>query len=318
MNNSMNYIYEVYKEKSISQAAKNLYITQPALSACIKKVESEIGLQLFDRNTLPIRLTEAGELYIQAIQKIQAVEKELSQKLLELSNLERGKVAISGANFFSSYILPPIIHEFTKRYPGIDVELTESESNNLYEMALMDNIDLILDAGTYDDNLFDSEFLCREQIFFAVPMNNKLNETYKSYAFTVDDIIANKHINSSVKPITIEAFKDERFVLLKKGHDMHRRSISICEQAGFKPQNAMYLSQLSTSARISAEGLGCCFITDTLIKRIPLVKDSLLFYALDSEEAHRDMYIAFQNKTHKTKAMKQFLSLAQEMFNTND
>ena len=186
MNNSMKYIYEVYKEKSFSQAAKNLFISQPALSTCIKKAEEEIGMQIFDRSSLPIRLTEAGTFYIQAIQKIIIAEKELNQQLSELSNLERGHIIIAGANFFSSYILPPIIHAFIQRYPGIDIELTESDSNTLYTEALQDNIDLILDAGTCDYNLFSSEFLFSERILFAVPKDNPLNQL--DIALTYDDI----------------------------------------------------------------------------------------------------------------------------------
>ena len=56
------YIYEVYKEKSFSKAAQNLYISQPSLSARIKKIEDQIGVPLFDRSTSPLKLTEIGEV----------------------------------------------------------------------------------------------------------------------------------------------------------------------------------------------------------------------------------------------------------------
>ena len=56
----MNYVYEVYREGSFSKAAAKLYISQPALSATVKKVETEIGMPLFDRGHSPIRLTECG------------------------------------------------------------------------------------------------------------------------------------------------------------------------------------------------------------------------------------------------------------------
>ena len=57
----MDYVYAVYKERSFSKAAEKLYISQPALSSTIKKVEKELGLQLFDRSTSPVRVTPAGE-----------------------------------------------------------------------------------------------------------------------------------------------------------------------------------------------------------------------------------------------------------------
>ena len=70
MFSGMNYVYEVYKERSFSKAAENLYISQPALSAMIKKVENKVGMPLFDRSTNPIQLTDCGKRYIKTAEKI--------------------------------------------------------------------------------------------------------------------------------------------------------------------------------------------------------------------------------------------------------
>lgn len=59
------YVYEVYKERSFTKAAQNLYISQPSLSARIKKIEEIIGEPLFDRSTTPLQLTEVGKVYIE-------------------------------------------------------------------------------------------------------------------------------------------------------------------------------------------------------------------------------------------------------------
>ena len=64
------YIFEVYREKSFTKAANKLFISQPALSAAIKKIEKNIGHELFDRSSNPIKLTEAGEIYIKSIEEI--------------------------------------------------------------------------------------------------------------------------------------------------------------------------------------------------------------------------------------------------------
>ena len=63
----MEYVYEVYREHSFSKAAQNLYVSQPSLSATIKRIENRIGFPIFDRSTTPIRLTECGEEYIKAV-----------------------------------------------------------------------------------------------------------------------------------------------------------------------------------------------------------------------------------------------------------
>lgn len=313
MNQAMIYVYEVYKEKSFSQAAKNLFISQPALSAYIKKTEEELGIQIFDRTSLPIRLTEAGELYVQAIRKIMAIEEELSNQIDELSNLKRGHLNVAGANFFSAYILPPIIHLFCQQYPGIDVQLIESDSNTLYQEALQNNIHLILDAGTCDQKIYSKETLITEKILFAVPMANPLNKKYRDIALTKEDVLEERHLNGSA-PLPLEDFENERMILLKRGHDMHDRSIAICQDAGFQPRKPMYLNQLSTAANICAAGLGCCFLTDSLIKYGPIRDDTLLFYTLDAPEAHREMFIAVPKNTSKTQLMNLFIQAAREVY----
>ena len=70
MFSNMRYIYKIYKEGSFSKAAKDLYISQPSLSATLKKVEQKIGMPLFERSTNPIQLTECGKQYIKTAEQL--------------------------------------------------------------------------------------------------------------------------------------------------------------------------------------------------------------------------------------------------------
>lgn len=72
-----NYIYEVYRCRSFSKAAEHLFISQPSLSAMVKRVEKEIGMPLFDRSCNPIQLTDAGRFYISHVEKIRQIQTEM-------------------------------------------------------------------------------------------------------------------------------------------------------------------------------------------------------------------------------------------------
>jgi DNA-binding transcriptional LysR family regulator len=74
MYDDFDYAYEVYKEKSFSQAAKNLYVSQPALSSSIKKLEARFGVTIFDRSSQPISLTDEGKVFIEAIENIKNIK----------------------------------------------------------------------------------------------------------------------------------------------------------------------------------------------------------------------------------------------------
>ena len=90
MQPEMKYIYTVYQCGSFSKAAEKLFLTQPALSISVQKVEHEVGMPLFNRDKKPLEITEAGMIYIQKIEQIQHLEQELAMQLNDLTDLKTG------------------------------------------------------------------------------------------------------------------------------------------------------------------------------------------------------------------------------------
>ena len=134
MFHGMEYVYEVYRTRSFSRAAKNLFISQPSLSATIKKTEDKIGYPIFDRSTKPLGVTECGRAYIRAIEQILTIEREFETYIQDIGELKRGQLVLGGSNLFSSWVLPPLIGRFVHQYPGIQVELLEENTAKLAEL----------------------------------------------------------------------------------------------------------------------------------------------------------------------------------------
>ena len=88
------YVYAVYQERSFSRAAQRLFISQPALSSKVKKVEERVGAPLFDRSTNPIRLTPAGKCYVEAVEQVMGIEDELRSRLAQLADQREGAITI--------------------------------------------------------------------------------------------------------------------------------------------------------------------------------------------------------------------------------
>ena len=144
MFHGMEYVYQVYKDKSFSKAAANLFISQPSLSANVKRVEKKVGFPIFDRSTKPLSLTECGKEYIRCVEEILAVEKGFSQFVYDFDNLETGTLTLGGSNLFSSWILPSLISNFASRYPNIRINLIEENTTQLTELLQKGIVDLIL------------------------------------------------------------------------------------------------------------------------------------------------------------------------------
>ena len=305
------YVYEVYKAKSFSAAAKKNFISQPALSAIVKKIEKNLGVTLFDRSTLPISLTDAGKVYISAIESIRSIKKKMMEELSDVNELKTGTLVVSGENFVTSFITPQIIMKFSELYEGINVEIVESNSPDLRKLLLTDNIDLLI-AHDFDKDLYSCQPLFDEMILLAVPNNFKINESLKDYSLTLDELKKGKHFCSDCPVVGIDKFGEENFILMKKGNDMQRRAQIIFEEAKFEPKIRITLDQLITSYNLTRAGMGVTFITDMLA--IYSNDNSCLFYKLDTQNIKRSMFIGYKKNRYLTKSCRAFIQVAQEVY----
>ena len=310
--NARDYVYEVYKEKSFSIAAKNLYVSQPALSASVKKVEQELGITIFDRSTSPITLTEEGKVYIEAVEKLKNIMEETRMKLSDMNELKLGTIKVSGENFVSSFILPKIIMAFTEKYPGIKVEIVESNSPDLRQLLLNESVDLLI-AHDFDKNLYSSETLLQETLLLAVPENFSENEGLKDYLLTREDILKNKYLKEDCPKINLKEFKDSPFILLKKGNDTRRRANLILDEEGTSLSNVkIYLDQLITSYNMVCFGLGVGIVNDVLVKSSS--QTGCVYYKISGRSAYRTMSIGYKKNRYLSKAMKAFIETAKEVY----
>ena len=311
---SMKYIYEIYREKSFSAAARKLFVSQPALSAAVRKVEKELGLPLFDRSTTPVQLTTAGKAYIDAARQIMTIQKHLQNYIGDLANLQSGTLSLGGTNFFASCLLPPMIKAFSEAWPNISLRITESDSADLYARLLTEEIDLIVDSGLYDESLYESRPLLEDHILLAVPRDNEQNEQHKAAQLTQADIIAGRAEDEEIPTVSLSDFAREDFLLLGRGNDMYRRALNLCQTSGFTPHVRLYLTQLMTAYHTACQGLGLTFLTDSLA-RLSMPSDMLIYYKLSDPAATRKIFIAGRKGSYRTRAMQEFIHIGQGLFN---
>lgn len=303
------YILAVYEEKSFSKAAKRLFLSQPALSMAVKRVEDELGITIFDRSSLRLQPTDEGRIYIEALEEIRAIERNTRSRLHDLSSLLAGKIIASGENFVSSFILPEILTEFMKLYPHIQVELVESNSPELRKQLLSEDIDLLV-AHDFDPKYYEAQELFEENVLLAVPMQNPVNDTLRDSAMTVT-VIADGSM-SDYPTVDLRAFRHEEFLTLKPGNDLHWRGNAICADFDFEPHRKIELDQLITSFNLTRAGLGISFVTDILVRKTGA--DGCFYYRIGHPAAKRKMSIGYKKNRYLTRAMCAFIDTARDVF----
>ena len=139
--------YEVAKYGSISETAKNTYSSQPAISKSIKKLESDLNVKLFYRTINGVELTEKGKELLFYVEKSYNNLAIAERKLIETSNLERGKLSIGMPSNIGTFFVFDHIIDFHKRYPNIEITIITGTTTTLLNDLESHKVDFIIDTS---------------------------------------------------------------------------------------------------------------------------------------------------------------------------
>ena len=305
------YVYEVYKERSFTKAAQNLYISQPSLSARIKKIEEIIGEPLFDRSTTPLQLTEVGKVYIEAAEEITQIEQRVENYINDLAGLKTGNLAVGASTLFAAYVVPSLIPKFNQKFPDVHIQLIEGNTAELEEMLGSNALDFVIDNYHYDSILYNKELYCEENILLAVPKHFSVNEELKEYQLSYENIKSKKYLSRKYPAVPLERFANLPFIMLTQGNDTRTRGDRLCRNVGFKPNIVLEFNQQSTAYMASSTQLGATFISDILVSQLPTF-ENLVYYKLDGEEAKRKVFFYYKTHKYKTRVMEEFIRMMHE------
>lgn len=300
------YIYQVYLQGSFSKAANQLFITQPALSIAIKKVEQKLGAPLFNRTQKPLTLTEIGKLYIEEIKNEMLLEQNLYSQVNDLLNLKAGTLTIGGSHYMNAYILPQYLAEYTKLYPEIKITLIERSSDKLVELLENHKLDITFSCDTDVIEQFSHYPAFEDTILLAVPKNICLPDEAASFSLTAEQVLQGYHLLEECPTVDLKSFASVNFILLNAPVNLGYRSLKMFAEAEIDPRTSIRVPQLVTAFHLAAQGIGATFISDKLIKR---PEEELLFFKINSEYTKRCYAALLPKNQYTSKASKAFLKL---------
>ena len=300
------YILEIWKEKNFSKAAKNLYISQPSLSATVKRTEEQLNALIFDRSTNPISLTEIGKRYIECANEIKNIEDSFSEYINDSLNIHKGSIKVGGTSLFSSYILPDMIAAFNAKYPQIEFRLCEDNTKNLIEMLMNGELDVMIDNTVILNENIAAHPYAAECLLLAVPGRLAINDALVQYSLSFSDIKEDRHREPDCPTVSLTHFKDEAFIFLKQENDTGKKARQLCKKHGFSPTVRLLPDQQMTAYNIACSGMGICFVSDTLIRHLHAPQD-MLYYKLNDPEINRNIYFYVKNNRYISSACRLFI-----------
>lgn len=204
----LEYIVAIDTYRHFARAAEACFVTQATLSMMVKKLEEELGVQLFDRSKQPVSLTQSGELIIPQARKVLAEAARLKEMPLHLRNEIKGELRLGIIPTLAPYLLPRFLPSFMEAFPDIGLSLYEFSTSEILEQLQKDQLDLGLMATPLNQSDFKEEPLFYEP--FDVFVSKEEKELNKAYLLP-DELDIN------------------RLWLLEEGHCLRSQMIRLCE-----------------------------------------------------------------------------------------
>lgn len=279
------YFIAIAEEGSISKAAQRLYISQPSLSKYLKRLEENIGEELFSRESYPLKLTKAGELYLSHVKEITKRETRLMEELSYLGSGEAGDVSIGITVWRSSILMPVVLPVFRTRYPRIRVSIQEGSHQHMASMIELGKVDFSIFhlPNSYHD--FTFEHLMFEKILFCV---NRENPRLAELG------IGNPKGVNRLSNEEFFLFQEEEFILLKQGQNIRDITQNYLNKLRIHPDVMLETSNIVTAMNMVKAGMGVTFVPEAVLS-IQGQDEGLCFFAIDEPPLQWEVGVAYKN-----------------------
>ena len=214
----LEYVVAVSKTLSFSKAAEACHVSQPSLSAQIKKLETELQNELFVRTKRKIHLSTFGKVFVQKAEDILTIRDDIKKAAAKNQDPMKGSIKIGAILTVAPYLFPQIVQTLKDKAPKIELRLKEAKTEELISDLLCGNIDIAILSLPTDDHIFDTHALLTEPFYIAVPKEHALSQ------------------NTS---ITGDMLKDHSLILLEEGHCFRDQALDVCHSA-LATENKMF------------------------------------------------------------------------------
>ena len=153
---------------SMTTAARQLRVTQPAVSKRLAELEADLGMPLFDRVPRGVRLTPAGQTLLPHARRILSVADAAETELHELGSLGTGRLSIGASTTIGSYLIPQLFGRFHRLYPGVSLELEIGNTAQIQRAVVDDRLDMGLTEGFVTSDALDVEVVAEDDMVAIV------------------------------------------------------------------------------------------------------------------------------------------------------
>lgn len=237
----LQYLIAVDNHRHFARAAEACFVTQPTLSMQIQKLEDELGVLLFDRSKHPVRPTSIGERIVNQARTVVHESERIHQILQEGKNQLEGPFKLGVIPTVASSLIPRFIASFHKKFPKIQLQIQELQTETILEKLRMDELDAGIMATPLDEKGIIEKPLYYEPFMAFIPEKHRLGK---------ESFVTNSELNV------------DDILLLNEGHCFRNSVLNICNQTKNEEGKAIKLESgnFETLVKLSKQGFGMTLI----------------------------------------------------------
>ncbi len=247
----LKYIVTVAELQHFGKAAEICCVSQPTLSAQIKKVEDELGIVIFERSNKQFLITDIGHEIITQAHDILNKVSELKVIADQSKDPFAGKFRLGIIPTLGPYLTPLFIPKIKQQLPKLSLSISEDKTENILHELRCGALDAIVLALPVENQGLAERELFKEPFYVALPRDHYLTQS---------------------KEISIKDLNDETLLLLSEGHCLSDQALEVCQSVGIKRDKALQATSLETLRHIVSTGAGITLLPHLAL---PKQKESL-------------------------------------------
>jgi LysR family transcriptional regulator, hydrogen peroxide-inducible genes activator len=237
----LGYLVALADTRHFGRAAERSFVSQPTLSAQLKKLEEYLGVQLIERAPKRVALTAAGQEIVERARRIL----ESSDEIIELARGHRdplaGRLKVALLPTIGPYLLPNVAAKLRKQLPRLELMLYEYQTDTMLEKLHSGEIDVGILALPVTMDGLDSQVLYKEPFTVAMPSHHKL---------------------SGKTSIKVEDLNHETLLLLEDGHCLRDQALDVCSGTAVHEKQDFRATSLETLRQMVASGVGITLLPE--------------------------------------------------------
>lgn len=245
------YVRMVAQCGSFTKAAAKLFISQPALSNYISKVEEELGVRLFDRSATPLILTYAGEQYLKRAEVILMQLDDMDRELRDITLRKEGRLRLGFPNERIIYMLPIILPPFKAMYPRVEVEVISGPGNRLMDSLRAGDVDFVFLPQWVKDKDIGQVKVAEEELVL-VAANGYLKDGH--------------FLDRERRIVNWREVAKLPFITLNKGHALRSSVDVLFKNAELSPNIFLESHSNMLSYRLAAQGFGVAVVPEITLE----------------------------------------------------